>query len=213
MVIESLPGRPTLVALPPPPPPSDLTPSALFLPLHKISTTEHQGRKLRFVGQILAFHPQTSLVLLTSFPAVPNSHTPSPTILVNIAVPLLGESGSKIKSGRAQSNISNNKNHNNDHHVYSRNPQRPPAEWNQENGYENRENLSLGRGEWITVVGWLEGDGERMVRKVKTSSSFVKPLPLILEAIHISNARPPPQLKLGRDSNLSTNLPVSSCEL
>ncbi|OCF32215.1 hypothetical protein I316_06129 [Kwoniella heveanensis BCC8398] len=171
---------PALVALPPPPPPSDLIASALFIPLHKIST-EHRGRKLRFLGQILAFHTQTSLLLLTSYPAIPNSHTPSPTILVDISTPLLGET---VR--------------------YDQTPlQRPPmldspatatatAAVGAERMYGNRENITLARGEWVCVVGWLEGDGERMVRKVKVSSSFVKPLPLILEAIHISNARPPP---------------------
>ncbi|WVW86019.1 hypothetical protein I302_108057 [Kwoniella bestiolae CBS 10118] len=168
--------NPQLISLPPPLPPTDLIASALFLPLHGVGTA-HRGKKLRFVGQILAFHPPTSLLLLTSFPPTSNPHSPSPTILVNISTPLMGQSPSLKDISSAT------------HSSYASASQGIP-----ENGRVpiNRESLALQRGEWVNVVGWLEGDGERMVRKVKTSSSYAKPLPFILEAIHISNARSPP---------------------
>ncbi|WWC71873.1 uncharacterized protein I206_105832 [Kwoniella pini CBS 10737] len=157
-----------LIALAPPNPPTDLIASALFLPLHSINPSHH-GKKLRFIGQVLAFHPPTSLLLLTSFPPITQPHSPSPTILINITTPLLGQSPSlKDMSTPIQT-------------VNSTHP-----------GFVNRESLSLNRGEWVNIVGWLEGDGQKMVRKVKTSSSYLKPLPFILEAIHVSNARPPP---------------------
>ncbi|WVQ67134.1 uncharacterized protein L199_005329 [Kwoniella botswanensis] len=168
-----------LVALPPPPPPSDLIGSALFLPLHNVNL-EHRARKLRFVGQVLAFHPPTSLLLLTSFPPASDPHSPSPTILVNISIPLMGQSPSlKDVSAAAESNS------------YTQTVQ-SSSEGQLGRGPVNREPLTLNRGEWVNVVGWLEGDGEKMVRKVKTSSSYLKPIPIILEAIHLSNARPPP---------------------
>ncbi|KAK6909560.1 hypothetical protein I203_103581 [Kwoniella mangroviensis CBS 8507] len=164
---------------PPPPPPSDLIASALFLPLHAVNI-EHRGRKLRFVGQVLAFHPPTSLLLLTSFPAASNPHSPSPTILVNISIPLMGQSPSLKDVSAAAGSSSHN------HTAQS------SSEGRSGRVAINREALTLNGGEWVNVVGWLEGDGERMVRKVKTSSSYLKPLPIILEAIHLSNARPPP---------------------
>lgn len=74
-----------------------------------------------------------------------------------------------------------------------------------------RENLlKLDRGEFVTVVGWLEGDGTKVVERVCTvlpavikpnnnahwqvnpGSAYVRPLDTILEAIHIVNSRCPP---------------------
>ncbi|WWC91575.1 uncharacterized protein L201_006521 [Kwoniella dendrophila CBS 6074] len=183
MVDNSRSEGPQLITLPPPNPPTDLIASALFLPLNAI-TSAHRGRKLRFVGQVLAFHPPTSLLLLTSYPPTNKPHTPSPTILINISIPLLGQNPSGIDvSSSADS-------------MYSKDPQIPSptniTDFGSSPKLVNRESLSLNRGEWVNIVGWLEGEGEKMVRKVKTSSSYLKPLPIILECIHISNSRPPP---------------------
>ncbi|KAK8853102.1 hypothetical protein IAR55_003803 [Kwoniella newhampshirensis] len=169
-------GGPKLTTLPPPAPPSDLIASALVLPLHAVST-DHRGRKLRLVGQVLAFHSPTSLLLLTA-PAL-DPTTPSPTLLVNISTPLLGQSPSITDVSSAQDTI------------YSRQPQTslPPSSSTFSSIVVNREKVTLSRGEWVCVVGWLEGDGHRMVKKVKTSASYLAPLPLILEAIHIANSR------------------------
>ncbi|WRT70359.1 uncharacterized protein IL334_007357 [Kwoniella shivajii] len=185
---------PQLITLTPPRPPSDLIASALFLPLNEISPT-HGGRKLRFVGQILAFHSPTSLLLLTSYPNSQTPNSPSPTILVDISTPLLGQSPSVKDISAVQDSM------------YSRNPQPPSPVMmtGKEGNYVNREMLSLSRGEWVSLVGWLEGDGSKMVRKVKTSSSYLKPLPLILQAIHISSSRPPPINGLHRGSVLPWN--------
>ncbi|WWC64434.1 uncharacterized protein I303_107044 [Kwoniella dejecticola CBS 10117] len=172
-----------LIALPPPNPPSDLIASARFLPLHGIDDS-HRGKKLRFVGQVLAFHPPTSLLLLTSFPAISSPHSPSPTILVDISAPLLGQSPSSTDVSASAEAFPR---HGHESMVVD------GANGRRERAHlVNRESLSLSRGEWVNVVGWLEGDGQRMIRKVKTSSSYAKPLPIILEAIHISNSRPPP---------------------
>ncbi|WWD19516.1 hypothetical protein CI109_103977 [Kwoniella shandongensis] len=180
---------PKLVTLPPPPPPSDLIASALMLPLHAVAST-HRGRKLRLVGQVLAFHPPTSLLLLTGPPSNPSSPSvPSPTLLVNISTPLLGQSPSISDISSAQDSL------------YSRQPQLPSIPSTiSASGLVNREKVTLNRGEWVSVVGWLEGDGSKMVRKVKTSNSYLAPLPLILEAIHIANSHviPPSPLYRGQ---------------
>ncbi|WVR07799.1 hypothetical protein IAU60_004842 [Kwoniella sp. DSM 27419] len=168
-----------LIALPPPAIPTDLIPSALFLPLHAVTET-HRGRKLRLSAQILTFHAPTSLLLITAYPPERPGH-PSPTLLVDLSTPLLGQSPAATDVSSASDS------------VYSRTGQRMAIQ--PSSGLHravNREHVSLARGEWVCIVGWLEGDGSKMVKKVKTSASFLKPLPIILEAIHISNARPPP---------------------
>lgn len=58
-------------------------------------------------------------------------------------------------------------------------------------GLVGREMVSIRRGEWVNLVGWLE-DGKDAVRKIQTFGPYAPPPPLILEVIHISNSRPLP---------------------
>ena len=163
-----------VIELNPPPPPNDFIQSALFIPLSSI-TQAHVGRKVRTIGQsvaflclilgrsemsdhhrfcrILAFNPSTSLLLLTA-PSTSSAPTPIPTLLINITTPLLGQSP-------ASTDLSNI-----NHDVYSRVPKSSVTSNSFKNGLVNRERLRLDRGEWVMVVGWLETDARKIVRKV-----------------------------------------------
>lgn len=120
----------TLVAVPAPPPLPDLTPSALLLPLGAI-TSDHIGRKLRLVVQILAIDPAGKHALVSS-----PSAGARPTLMVALSTALLGHSpASKVV--------------------------RPPERWAlasevRPDPHIAREKLYLAFGEWINVVGWLE---------------------------------------------------------
>ncbi|RSH91626.1 hypothetical protein EHS25_008995 [Saitozyma podzolica] len=198
-VSEPHPGpsrRDRLVAIPPPLPPSDLVQSALHLPLENI-TREHRGRKLRTTGQIIHFDIKSSLLILGAGPvrSAPDldpdrdrdlgvAAGPSRrTVLVNASIPLLGKSpaakdvSEAYGSGRAG----------------TQGPQELSVSMLEGIGSAgpiNRERLRIERGEWICVVGWLEGEVSRRI-ELAPESGFRSPMELVLEAIHIAPSRPP----------------------
>jgi len=108
-------------------------------------------------SRILAFDPRNSLLLLSA-PSSSASPNPISTLLINLATALLG--GSPAASDL--SSVSDG--------VYLRDSRPPPTIRNnsggQRTGLVNRERLRLERGEWIVVVGWLEGEGRRLLHQV-----------------------------------------------
>jgi len=145
---------------------------------------------LRF--RILAFDPKTSLLLLSAPPTSPTGALP--TMLVDLSIPLLGQSPSAKDVSHLEGG------------VYSR-PSPPTVRPVNATGFAEdesegrwRERLRLDRGEFVCVVGWLEGDARRLARKVNPGPTYNRPLELMLEAIHVSASRPPPNGAVFRGS-------------
>ncbi|ORY28141.1 hypothetical protein BCR39DRAFT_535606 [Naematelia encephala] len=177
-------GPPNLLAQPPPPPPpTDLIESALFLPLEAIDIS-HRGRKVRTVGQILAFDLGTSRLLLSSGPSKRSGENKINTLLVDVSVALLGQSPAVKDLSYVQDSI------------WSRHGPSTTGNKDEERvvsrGLINRERLRLEHGDWVCVVGWLEGPApKRIQRNSEETSIYASPLPVTLEAIRISQARQP----------------------
>lgn len=163
---------PSLKALTPPEPPRDIVQSALFLPISSISQ-EHRGRKIRTIGQyvyfvghishsvfsmlgtdrfrILAYDPKAAVLLLSAVPD--RAIGPLSTLLVNASTPLSGMTPSMRDPAASEAT------------TYSRDSFSSLPSSKGTGG--RRENLlKLDRGEFVTVVGWLEGDGTKLVSRV-----------------------------------------------
>ncbi|WOO80235.1 uncharacterized protein LOC62_03G003745 [Vanrija pseudolonga] len=154
-----------LIPVPAPPPPTDLTPSALLVPLGAISSS-HIGRKLRLRVQILAIDPAGKHALVSSL-----AQGTRPTLMVSLSTALLGHSPAS---------------------TVVRPPERwaSAGEVRPDPGVA-REKLYLGFGEWINVVGWLEA--AETLPKVAIPTGCAHPPLVLLEAIHVSPARAPTQ--------------------
>ncbi|GFZ48456.1 hypothetical protein JCM24511_06204 [Saitozyma sp. JCM 24511] len=188
--------RDPLVAIPPPQPPSDLVQSALHLPLENI-TRGHRGRKLRTTGQIIHFDIKSSLLVLgAATPSPTSSPNPNPdpsvgagpsrrTLLVNASIPLLGKSPSAKDVSEAYGSVWG-----------AGETSQPTSVPVLEGvgvgsaGLINRERLRIERGEWVCVVGWLEGEVSRRI-ELPPESGFASPMEIVLETIHLSPSRPP----------------------
>jgi hypothetical protein len=146
---------PGLVAIPPPNPPSDIIQSALFLPISALSA-EHRGRKIRTIGQyvshpsfcvnetrVIAYDVKSSILLLAAIAT--QATGPLATILINTSTPLLGLTPA-LKPPPQDDGYS-----------------RPPT---MSNGNRERQPLSLDRGEFVTVVGWLESNQSKLSSQV-----------------------------------------------
>ncbi|AFR96883.1 hypothetical protein C343_05010 [Cryptococcus neoformans C23] len=173
----------------PPPCRNDAVTPALFIPVHAV----HEGlkhRKVRLIGQILHFNNRKAILIITSHPSAPTptpSPTQSPTLIADISIPLLANS----PSARDVTDVLGSA-------VFSRMSKSflPPEREEDKRmmrmkGLVGREMVSMRRGEWVNLVGWLE-DGKDAVRKIQTLGPYAPPPPLILEVIHISNSRPFP---------------------
>ncbi|WVQ73011.1 hypothetical protein IAR50_002574 [Cryptococcus sp. DSM 104548] len=166
-------------------------PPALFCPIWKVDESM-RGRKVRLIGQVLHYNAKKATIVLTGQPD--GLCKKCPTLVVNISVPLLALSPSVPPPQTASL-----KTHYPHQRAFISNLDQPPhpsvallqKEVDRE-GLVGREMVSFGRGDWVGVVGWLE-DGRDVVRKLKTSGVYASPPPLVCEAIHISNARPPPK--------------------
>lgn len=192
-MIQALPEDTVLGQARQPPDESNVGQSALLLPLSRISE-DHRGRKIRTTGQyvawireaerrILAYDMKTSLLLLA---AQPTGRGPIATLLVDLKVPLLDCPNPAITDIPLHD------------YTFAPAPRTP-----QTAGLVNRERLRIERGCWVCVVGWLEGElakRPKSVRKLQSDGlsqsqgvgSYAPPLEVVLEAIHISNARPAP---------------------
>ena len=106
----------------------------------------------------MAYEPKAGIVLLS---AVPDRATgPFSTLLVDVTTPLLGMTPA-MRDPAAPEDV-----------VYSRDSYSSLAQ--SKSSSERRDNLlSLKRGEFVTVVGWLEGDGTKLVERVRSSSRAV----------------------------------------
>lgn len=168
---------------------NDAVTPALFIPVHAV----HEGlkhRKVRLIGQILHFNNRKAILIITSHPSAPTptpSPTQSPTLIADISIPLLANS----PSARDVTDVLGSA-------VFSRMSKSfLPLEREEDKrmmrmkGLVGREMVSMRRGEWVNLVGWLE-DGKDAVRKIQTFGPYAPPPPLILEVIHISNSRPFP---------------------
>ncbi|KIR33980.1 hypothetical protein I352_03209 [Cryptococcus deuterogattii MMRL2647] len=193
----------------PPPYRNDAVTPALFIPVHAV----HEGlkhRKVRVIGQyvlhivinvggaqiltghgksrILHFNNRKSILIITSHPPAATAiSTQSPTLLADVSIPLLANS----PSARDVTDILGTA-------VFSRvSKSFLPSESEEDRkmvrmkGLVGREMVSMRRGEWVSLVGWLE-DGKNAVRKIQTFGPYAPPPLLILEVIHISNSRPFP---------------------
>ncbi|KAL7418316.1 hypothetical protein Q5752_006774 [Cryptotrichosporon argae] len=166
------PNRPPhrLARLAPPPPPPDLTPAARLVALGSISPSAH-GMKLRVIGQILWFDTANALAILTA-----SGHPDRPTLAVNLAVPLLSVPYTTEQymypTGAASSGS-----------TPAAPASRPPT------GLVNRRRVRLAPGEWVCVVGWLEGEPPGQWRM---PPGFADPPAKVLDAIYMSMAREPP---------------------
>ena len=139
--------------------------------------------------RVLEFDVSTSLLLLSSHSA--NTHS---TLLVDISITLLGNNPSITDRSHTDFFASDNE--------------------KISNGPTNREPLRLHRGEWVCVVGWLEGEGSGIVKKVgryfkaltyvdrvlqiNLPDNYDSPIPIILECIYIVPSRAPLQNGLVR---------------
>jgi hypothetical protein len=175
--------------LSPPTPPPDNIQSALFLPISSLGAA-HSGQKIRTIGQcvhsdhsplasscppstgtlycatrtiqltgrILSFNVDTALVLLSAAPTPttrsPEAHGSSAlsTLLVSLSVPLSSQSSTLPEMLK--------------YYGVSVPPPDKDANGRPRGALVNRERLTLARGEWITVIGWLEGDGRRLAKRV-----------------------------------------------
>lgn len=104
--------------------------------------------------RILAYDPNTSFLLITGHPSTSSRY---PTLIINTSVPLLGQSPSakdisqvegagvysysRLTSGLASATAT-------------------PVTTGRVRGsfFVNREKVRMGKGEWVCVVGWLEGE-------------------------------------------------------
>ncbi|XAO24311.1 hypothetical protein I312_103109 [Cryptococcus bacillisporus CA1280] len=171
----------------PPPCRNDAVTPALFIPVHAIHE-RLKHRKVRVIGQILHFNNRKSILIITSHPpAVTATPTQSPTLLADVSIPLLANS----PSARDVTDVLGTA-------VFSRVSKSflpPESEEDRKmvrmKGLVGREMVSMRRGEWVSLVGWLE-DGKDAVRKIQTFGPYAPPPLLILEVIHISNSRPFP---------------------
>ncbi|RSH81974.1 uncharacterized protein EHS24_008174 [Apiotrichum porosum] len=182
---HSMAGQQVLHAVAPPPPPSDLIASALSIPLSQVGA-EHVGRKLRLLVQILDIDNSASHILVTGA-----GHGARPTILMELSVALLGHSPgvldvSHARAGYAASTTSLPTRPTPSTAVSSTgtHPSLPPGPT------VPRQRLVLARGEWITVVGWLEPSA--LADVVVPPPGFLQPPRCVLEAIFIAPAREPP---------------------
>ncbi|TYJ57120.1 hypothetical protein B9479_002221 [Cryptococcus floricola] len=180
-------------------------PPALYCPIWKVDE-RMRGRKVRLVGQVLHHNVKKATIILTAQPE--GLCRKCPTIVVNISIPLLAPSPSQPPPRPTTAQL---------HHITpgytslaTRSEQRaavfntdqPPhpssallqSEVERE-GLVGREMVRFVRGDWVGVVGWLE-DGRDLVRKIRTFGAYAPPPPVVCEAIHITNARPPPKSRL-----------------
>jgi len=96
---------------------------------------------------------------------------PAATILVNLSIPLLGYSHPGVPMLR----------YNNDEparpkigvRANNRDFGIPPPRATPEKGKGIRPRLRIERGEWVVVVGWLDGQDERVLRKVSLAFSAI----------------------------------------
>lgn len=172
----------------PPPCKNDAVTPALFIPVHAIHD-RLKHRKVRVIGQyvvhlfiyvggaqtltghgksrILHFNNRKSILIITSHPpAATATPTQSPTLLADVSIPLLANS----PSARDVTDILGTA-------VFSRvSKSFSPPESEEDRkmvrmkGLVGREMVSMRRGEWVSLVGWLE-DGKDAVRKVGRSLS------------------------------------------
>ena len=108
-------------------------------------------------GRILYFNPQSSVLLLSAYPR--RTGQSIPTLLVDVAVPFLGQSPA-AKSVYPEDN------------VYSRQPAPPSVDTRIVDSGRAvkgtaREMLKVHKGEWVHVVGWLEGNIKVHNREVR----------------------------------------------
>ncbi|ODN81500.1 hypothetical protein L202_01922 [Cryptococcus amylolentus CBS 6039] len=177
-------------------------PPALYCPIWKVDE-RMRGRKVRLVGQVLHYNPKKATIILTAQPE--GLCRKCPTIVVNISIPLLAPSPSQppppprlITPGYTSLATRSEP----EQRAVVFNTDQPPhpssalsqSEVERE-GLVGREMVRFGRGDWVGVVGWLE-DGRDLVRKIRTFGAYAPPPPVVCEAIHITNARPPPKSRL-----------------
>jgi hypothetical protein len=98
---------------------------------------------------VVGYDIKSSLLLLSAAPT--QATGPLATLLVDLTVPLLGQTPA-LKDLRPQDS------------TYSRAPQ-PIPQQTRRDGRE-RESLSLERGTFVTVVGWLESDQSNISSQV-----------------------------------------------
>ncbi|ODO05425.1 hypothetical protein L198_02118 [Cryptococcus wingfieldii CBS 7118] len=168
-------------------------PPALYCPIWKVDE-RMRGRKVRLVGQVLHYNVKKATIILTAQPE--GLCRKCPTIVVNISIPLLAPSPSQPPTTSLVTRSEQR------HRAVVFNTDQPPhpssalsqSEVERE-GLVGREMVRFGRGDWVGVVGWLE-DGRDLVRKIRTFGAYAPPPPVACEAIHITNARPPPKSRL-----------------
>jgi hypothetical protein len=121
-----------------------------------IPPPKHRGKKIRTIGQyvphpsvcvnetrVIAYDVKSSILLLAAIAT--QATGPLATILINTSTPLLGQTPA-LKSLPQDDGYS-----------------RPPT---MSNGNRERQPLSLERGEFVTVVGWLESNQSRLSSQV-----------------------------------------------
>ncbi|WVN84953.1 uncharacterized protein L203_100090 [Cryptococcus depauperatus CBS 7841] len=171
---------------------NDAIPPALLIPLHLVNIN-HRGRKLRLIGQVLHYNLRKAICILSSHS--PQQNSQYPTLLVDLSVPLLANSPSvkdiSLSSMRKYSMASQHEVHNNAQET-TENKRGKEQAWD-----ISRELLSLRKGQWVSVVGWLE-DGSEAVQKFHAFGQYAPLPPVILEAIHIQPSKgfPTPLTKL-----------------
>ena len=102
-------------------------------------------------GRILAYEPRAGILLLSATPD--RALGALSTLLVNITIPLMGMTPA-LRDPTTVEGI-----------TYSRDSYSSIQSSKVSSG--RRENLlKLDRGEFVTVVGWLEGDGTKLVARV-----------------------------------------------
>lgn len=101
--------------------------------------------------RILAYEPKAGILLLSAIPE--RAIGPLGTLLVDVSTPLLGRTPAMPEITPAE------------HLVYSREPTVSNS-----TGTRKDEPLKLERGEFVTIVGWLEGDGTKLASRVSSTS-------------------------------------------
>lgn len=132
------------------------------------------------ICRVAQFDPSSGLAIVSCPRAEPS--TRCPVLLVDLWVALLGQSPAAPDLSEAygstwganQTRIAGTK-------------QVPILA--RDNG---RVRVVIEKGGWVCVVGWLEKDERGLSKRVDLGDGYAKPFGMILEAIHISEAREPP---------------------
>lgn len=167
----------------PPSVPGDIIQSALHLPLTSLSTA-HIGRKVRIVAQAVHFDPASGLAILASPRAGASAGRARPVLLVDLSVALLGQSPAAVDVSDASGSAWSTGHTGAAGHAGASGLARGDR--------GGRAMVSIEKGEWMCVVGWLERDERGLPTGVDLGDGPCQSLGMIMGAIHISAAREPP---------------------